>query len=33
MNNLDLESVEIFDTKPAETVKMLINGEVDAIFT
>lgn len=33
MNNLDLESVEIFDTKPTETVKILINGEVDAIFT
>ena len=32
-NNLGLESVEIFDAKPTETVKMLINGEVDAIFT
>lgn len=32
LNELDLEDVEIVDLKPAETVKAIVDGDVDAIF-
>jgi len=33
LNGLDLEDVEIVNLKPAETVKAIVDGDVDAIFT
>ena len=32
LNELDLEDVEIVNLKPAETVKAIVDGDVDAIF-